>query len=60
MLRIGMEKMLKQKLNSEDVSPERIQQAMKKYPPFLADTIPEEEIETFSKKGTLGWTYLTQ
>jgi len=54
-----MEKMLKQKLNSEDVSPERIQQAMKKYPPFLADTIPEEEIETFSKKGTLGWTYLT-
>ena len=33
---------------------------MKKFPPFLADCIPEEDIEKFQKKGTLGWTYLTQ
>ena len=27
--------------------------------PFQADVIPEEEIQSFQKKGEQGWTYLT-
>ena len=33
---------------------------MKKFPPFEADAIPEEQIETFQTKGEQGWCYLTQ
>ena len=33
---------------------------MKRFPPFQADVIPEEELQSFQKKGEQGWTYLTQ
>lgn len=54
------EKNLKFTHKGADISPERIGQIMKKYPPFQADAVPQDEIETFQKKGEQGWTYLTQ
>lgn len=45
---------------AEDLSPERLEQMMKKYPPFEADAIPEDQIDTFQTKGEQGWCYLTQ
>ena len=40
-------------------SPERINKLLKKYPPFQQDNIPEEDIISFSKKGLIGWNFLT-
>ena len=32
---------------------------MKRFPPFQADVIPQDDIQTFQKKGEQGWTFLT-
>ena len=50
---------LKASLDCNEVSPERVLHEMKKFPPFLADSIPEEDIDKFQQKGALGWNYLT-
>ena len=40
-------------------SPERINNIMKKLPPFINDNIPAEDIKQFQKKGLIGWGFLT-
>lgn len=42
------------------MSPERVRNMLNKLPPFPADKIPEEDIDAFQVKGTIGWNYLTQ
>ena len=42
-----------------NLSPERINSILKKFPPFVSDAIPEEDIDTFQKKGEIGWNFLT-
>jgi hypothetical protein len=46
--------------DARSISPERINKILNKLPPFPTDMIPEEDIESFSKKGFIGWNYLTQ
>lgn len=40
-------------------SPERINNEMKKLPPFVNDNIPEKDIDKFNEKGLIGWGFLT-
>lgn len=40
-------------------SPERINNIMKKLPPFINDNIPADDITQFQKKGLIGWGFLT-
>lgn len=42
-----------------DMSPERINRMLKKLPPFKHDEIPEEDLDYFSQKSEIGWSYLT-
>lgn len=45
--------------DSRSISPVRIQKILNKLPPFPTDMITGEHIESFSKKGFIGWNYLT-
>ena len=41
------------------VSPLKIKEIVKKLPPFVNDDIQQEDIDNFSKIGTIGWSYVT-
>lgn len=52
-------KELCRKQNTGSISPERIRRILNKLPPFPTDVIPGEDIDSFQKKGLIGWNYLT-
>ena len=41
------------------MSPLKIKEIVKKLPPFVSDDIQQEDIDNFSKIGTIGWNYVT-
>ena len=44
-------KELQRRMDAKTVSPERVRNILNKLPPFAADTIPTEDIESFQIKG---------
>lgn len=51
---------LSRKQDIRSISPEKVRNMMNKLPPFPSDCIPTDDIDSFQKKGTIGWNYLTQ